>query len=131
MNKPSATFFVHSDIPAHGIPGITHRTIASRARGGMRGAEVWLQELSVGCATPVHRHDCDEVVVVLRGRARITIEGETTDVAAGASVVIPPNLVHDIVSVGDEPLEILATLAMAPVRVETADGAPIPLPWGE
>lgn len=87
--------------------------------------------MAPGCATPVHRHDCDEVVTVLRGRARITIEGESTELAAGSSVVIPPNVVHDILSIGDEPLETMATLAMAPVRVETADGLPMPLPWGE
>jgi mannose-6-phosphate isomerase-like protein (cupin superfamily) len=131
MDKQHPAFFVHESIPSHGIPGITHRTLASRGRGGLQGTEVWLQTMDAGCGTPVHRHDCDEVVTILRGRARVTIEGKSTELSAGSTVVIPPDVVHDIQSIGEEPLEAMATLAMAPVRVTAPDGTPMPLPWGE
>jgi hypothetical protein len=38
--------------------------------------------------------------------------------------------VHQICNDGDDDLFITATLAMSSVKVKTADGAPMPLPWG-
>ncbi|GMY16597.1 auxin-binding protein t85 [Fagus crenata] len=34
---------------------------------GMKEVEVWLQTFAAGSHTPIHRHSCEEVFVVLKG----------------------------------------------------------------
>ena len=118
----------HTAIKTHRLPGLEHQTLAGR-RDGMQAFEIWRQTIAPHAATPVHCHDCEEVIVVLKGRAECHYEGKTVTVNADESLLIPSSVVHQICNAGDEALSIMATLAMAPVKVKTADGAPMPLPW--
>ncbi len=114
--------------PIHNLPGLEHQTLAG-SRDGLKGVEVWRQTIDAGAATPVHRHDCEEVIVILRGGGTCTIEGEDHVFKADETLIIPAGVVHQICNTTDEDLHILATLTMAPVAVETADGDAMPLPW--
>ena len=111
------------------IPGIEHQTLAGPA-DGLRQLEVWSQIVAPGGATPVHRHDCEEVIVVLEGRGRYETPTSTEDFVAPAVLTIEANAVHQITNTGDGPMRLLAALSMAPVVVQTASGEVIPLPWG-
>lgn len=119
----------HQAIPKHHLPGLEHQTLAG-SRDGMKSFEIWRQTIAPRAATPVHSHDCEEVITVLRGRAACHYEGTTTVVNAEESLLIPASVVHQICNDGDEDLYIMATLAMSPVQVKAPDGAPMPLPWG-
>lgn len=112
----------------HNLPGLLHQTLAG-SRDGLRGLEVWRQKIDAGAATPVHRHDCEEVIVIFQGEGTCTIEGEDHGFKADETLIIPPGVVHQIRNTGSDDLHILATLTMAPVAVETADGQAMPLPW--
>lgn len=90
-----------------------------------------MQTLAPGAATPVHRHNCEEVIVVLRGSGVCTLEGEEAAFGPDSTLIVPPNAVHALANTGSEEMVLVATLAMAPVRVETADGERIPLPWDQ
>ena len=46
------------------LPGLVHQTIA----GKEQGVEVWRQTLAPKAATFMHRHDCEEIIVILRGK---------------------------------------------------------------
>lgn len=116
-------------IEKHHLPGLEHQTLAG-SRDGLKGLEVWRQTIAPGADTPVHRHDCEEVIVVLGGEGSCTIEGEDQTIRADETLIIPPGVVHQIRNTGSDDLYILATLTMAPVAVETADGDAMPLPWG-
>jgi quercetin dioxygenase-like cupin family protein len=118
----------NAGIEKHKLPGLEHQTLAGR-RDGLKNVEVWRQTIEAGAETPVHRHDCEEVVVVLRGRGVCRIEGQDRAFAEDETLVIPPNVVHQICNTGEHDLCIVATLAMAPVKVETAEGDPMTLPW--
>ncbi len=48
---------------------------------------------------------------------------------ANITVVIPANVDHQIINVGDRPLQFVAVLGMTPVEVRFPDGEPIALPW--
>jgi mannose-6-phosphate isomerase-like protein (cupin superfamily) len=48
------------------LPSLKHQTLASAA-GGLGKLEMWMQTLELGAAAPVHYHECEEVLVVLRG----------------------------------------------------------------
>ena len=50
------------------LPGIDHLTLAGGAQG-LSSLSVWQQSIDAGEATPPHRHDCEEVVVVGEGWA--------------------------------------------------------------
>lgn len=118
----------HATIPTHHLPGLEHQTLAGH-RDGLKSFEIWRQTIAPKSATPVHCHDCDEVIVVLRGRAECRVGDQVLPFNAEESLVIPSGVVHQIVNPGDEDLYIMATLAMAPVQVKAADGTPMPLPW--
>jgi len=77
----------------------------------------------------VHRHACEEAILILRGSGRITIEGVDTDFGPNSTLQIPSDVVHQIVNTGTDEMFLIAALGQAPVRVRTADNQPIPLPW--
>ena len=55
--------------------------------------------------------------------------GAAHDFGPDTTLVIPPNVVHQIVNVGDEPMCLTAVFATSPVEVFLPDGQPLPLPW--
>jgi len=119
----------HSVIPKHNLPGLEHQTLAG-SKDGLRSFEIWRQTIAPHAATPVHCHDCEEVITVLSGTAACHYDGKTVTVNSEESLLIPSSVVHQIVNAGDQDLYIMATLAMSPVQVKTPEGAPMPLPWG-
>ena len=118
----------NATIAPTGLPGITHRTLASGA-DGLRSLSVWLQTMEPGAATPPHRHDCDEVVVILAGRGELHVGGKVQAFGPQQTIVLPADVDHRIVNSGDEPLLTLAAFAATPVGVVLPDGTPFTLPW--
>jgi hypothetical protein len=57
------------------------------------------------------------------------VAGEETPFGPNSTLVLEPDVVHQIVNTSEEPMRLVAALGMAPVRVTTADGTRIPLPW--
>jgi mannose-6-phosphate isomerase-like protein (cupin superfamily) len=110
------------------LPGLRHQTIAGHAQG-VKTMEVWMQTMAPGTATPVHRHDCEEVILVLSGAGACTVGDRTFAFGANSTLILEPNVVHQLVNTSDEEMKLVAALGMAPVRVETSDGQPLPLPW--
>ena len=117
-----------SDIPTLELPGLRHQTVAGRA-AGLKTMEVWRQTLAPGATPPVHRHACEEVIVVLSGSGTCTIGERSFCFGPDCTLILEADVVHQIVNTSDEPMELVAALGMAPVRVRTADGASLPLPW--
>ena len=115
-------------IPKHNLPGLEHQTLAGR-RDGLNNFEIWRQTIDAGAATPVHRHACEEVIVVLKGEGVCRCGDDEFKFAEDDTVLIPPNVLHQICNTGDSELYIMATLAMAPVKVETETGDVMELPW--
>ncbi len=115
-------------LPKHLLPGLEHQTLAGK-QDGLNSFEVWRQTIAPDSVTPVHRHACEEVIVILAGSGVCKFEDRELPFKADQTLVIPSNVVHQICNNGTEDLYIIATLAMSPVKVETADGAAMPLPW--
>jgi quercetin dioxygenase-like cupin family protein len=118
----------NDELPVHRLPGLVHRTVAGHAQG-VSSMEVWHQTMAPGAETPVHRHACEEVIVVLSGSGRLILGGEASDFRAGSTLVLAPDVVHQIVNSGREELVLVAALGTAPVRVRTESGDPLPVPW--
>lgn len=113
---------------ATGFPGIEHVTLAGED-DGLRDMSVWQQTIAPGAATPPHRHSCEEVVLCNAGDGELHLEGRIERFAANTTVIIPPQVDHQIFSVGKEPLSLIAVFAMTPVDTRFPDGVPVELPW--
>jgi len=118
----------NEDLPTFELPGLVHRTIAGHAQG-VSSMEVWHQVMAPGAETPIHRHACEEVILVLAGSGRVIVEGEASDFQANSTLIVPPDVVHQLVNTGSEDMVLVAALGTAPVRVRTASGEAIPVPW--
>ena len=122
--------YVHrnSELPRAALPGIEHSTLAGRDLGA-RHISMWRQSLAPGAATPPHRHDCEEVVLVESGRGQLHVDGSIVEFGPDSTLVLPAGCDHQIVNSGDEPLRTLAVFAGTPVGTALPDGRPIELPW--
>jgi quercetin dioxygenase-like cupin family protein len=114
--------------PEFNLPGLNHRTFAGPEHG-MKNLEVWGQVIEAGAATPVHRHACEEAIVILDGSGTLMINGETTAFGANSTLVIPADVVHQIVNTGDTKMVLIAALSTSHVKVCDANNQAMPLPW--
>lgn len=118
----------NSDLEMFEIAGIQHQTVGG-VQQGVKTMEVWSQTIAPGAGTPIHRHACEEVIVILTGAGECTADGEVTKFGPNSTLTLAPNVVHQIVNTSGEEMKLIAALGMSPVKVETADGSPMPLPW--
>ncbi len=118
----------NSSLENFNLPGLSHRTFAGPEHG-MKNLEVWGQVIEAGAATPVHRHACEEAIVILEGSGTLTIEGVSTSFGPNSTLIIPADSVHQIINSGDQKMVVIAALSMAPVKVRHQDNQPMPLPW--
>ncbi len=110
------------------VPGIDHQTLASD-RDGLARLEVWSQTLEPRAETPVHYHECEEIVVVLEGSGRAVIDGETQEFGPNSTLIIPPRVVHQLVNSGGGPMQLIASLSASPAHVFAPDGSELSVPW--
>jgi mannose-6-phosphate isomerase-like protein (cupin superfamily) len=122
--------YVHANDqrPAASLPGIDHRTLAGNA-DGLAALSLWRQTMAPGAATPPHRHDCEEVIIVDAGSGTLLIDDVAHPFGPDSTLVIPRNAFHQIVNTGSEPLVTTAAFACSPVHVYLPDGQAIALPW--
>lgn len=122
--------YVHrnAELPRATLPGIEHTTLAGRHLGAS-DISMWRQTVAAGAATPPHRHDCEEVVLVESGSGQLLVDGAVVGFAADCTLVLPAGRNHQIVNNGTEPLRLLAVFPGTPVATQRPDGTPIDLPW--
>jgi quercetin dioxygenase-like cupin family protein len=68
------------------------------------GATVSLNRLQPGHEPRPHRHPNEQIVYILEGKIDFHIEGEVRRLEAGNLLVLPPNVEHYGIVVGDEPV---------------------------
>lgn len=110
------------------LPGIEHLTLAGAAQGLAR-LSLWRQSMAPGSATPPHRHDCEEVVLVLEGNGEVEIDGKRIAFGPDTTLVLPPEVAHQIFNTGSVALVTVAAFSSTPVGTFLPEGAPLELPW--
>jgi mannose-6-phosphate isomerase-like protein (cupin superfamily) len=110
------------------LPGIEHLTLAGSAQGLAR-LSMWRQSMAPGSATPPHCHDCEEVVLVLEGGGEVQIGDERFDFGPDSTLVLPPNVPHQIFNTGAVPLKTVAAFSSTPVGTFLPQGERLELPW--
>jgi quercetin dioxygenase-like cupin family protein len=87
-----------------------------------------LLEVEPGCRLPRHTDSAEETIVVVAGRARVTVGDDTSEAAAGEVALVPECVPHEVGNAGDEPLRFVAVYASNDVT--TTYEAPVQ-PGGE
>ncbi|MEZ5559168.1 MAG: cupin domain-containing protein [Pseudomonadales bacterium] len=110
------------------LPGIVHLTVAG-CEQGLKSLSVWRQSMAPGSATPPHQHDCEEVVVVTEGGGEVHIGDKVFVFGPDTTLVLPPNVLHQIVNTGSVPLKTIAAFSATPVGTFLPGGDRLDLPW--
>ena len=93
---------------------------------GAEQVEMWRARMDPGAATPPHSHEHEEVLLILSGTGRATIEGNEVRYRAGDTLILPAGKVHQIFA--DTHTDIVSAMPIGtPVRLP--DGQLLDLPW--
>ncbi|XAR58508.1 hypothetical protein NMG60_11013934 [Bertholletia excelsa] len=112
----------------YGRPGLSHITVASSALHGMKEIEVWLQTFAPGTRTPIHRHSCEEVFVVIKGSGTLYLASnahpqypgkpQEFPIFTNSTFHIPVNDAHQVWNTNEqEDLQMLVIVSRPPVKV--------------
>ncbi|XP_002524798.2 auxin-binding protein T85 [Ricinus communis] len=113
---------------SYGRGGLSHITVAGSALHGMKEVEVWLQTFSPGSHTPIHRHSCEEIFVVLKGSGTLYLASSSHEKFPGkpqeyfifpnSTFHIPVNDAHQVWNTNEhEDLQVLVVISRPPVKV--------------
>ncbi|WP_024300711.1 cupin domain-containing protein [Methyloversatilis discipulorum] len=109
----------------HSMQGNHIAGVATPASGA-RQIEMWRGRMEAGAATPPHRHSGEEVVLILSGSGRATVEGQEVRYTAGDTLILPANAVHQIFAECDS--EFVSAMPLGDT-VTLPDGTVMNLPW--
>ena len=107
--------------------GVVVTGLASPSRG-CASISAWRVVLDPGAASPEHTLTSDEAFVALRGTARVELDGEAHEIAAGDCLVVAPDRSFRIRNDGDEPFEAVCAMAAGGRAVVAGQGTFVP-PW--
>lgn len=96
-DDPSRTLtIVDDDHPAAGWISVAGGTYTMLITGEQTAGQYCLIDMRVpdGGGPPLHRHDFEELFVILEGELEFTFRGEQRTASAGSSVNIPANAPH-------------------------------------
>lgn len=122
--------YIHENTPPATSPleGVAHVTLAG-SFNGMKQLSVWQQILQPGSATPVHEHDCEEVVMCSQGHGELHIDEQVFAFGPNTTITLPANRLHQLINVGTQPMHIVAVFSMTPVATFLPQREAIDLPW--
>ncbi|GER32972.1 auxin-binding protein 1 [Striga asiatica] len=115
----------------YGRQGLSHITIAGSLMHGLKEVEVWLQTFAPGVHTPIHRHSCEEIFVVLKGSGTLYLASNSHKNYPGSpqefpifpnsTFHIPINDAHQVWNTNEhEDLQVLVMISRPPVKVSAA-----------
>lgn len=122
------TIIANHQVPHQQLPGLDHQTLAN-LDSGLKHLSMWRQTMAPGAATPPHRHDCEEIVLVQTGSGELHLGGKVTAFGPDSTLVIPRNADHQIINTSSVEMNVIAAFAGTGFEVHFPDGQPIPLPW--
>ena len=106
-----------TDVPALDVWG---ETVQARVIVG-RNASLAVVELEPNAVVPEHRHEAEQLGMVIRGQMHFTVDGETRDLGPGGTWRILSDRPHDVVA-GPEGAVVIDVFT--PVRSDW-DGKPV------
>ena len=92
-----------------GTAGATRRILIG-PDDGARNFVMRYFEIPPGGRSSLDRHGHDHGVYILKGKARLTLEGAAHDLGPGDVAHIAPNEVHQLENIGGDPLGFLCVI---------------------
>ncbi len=119
---------IHADQAAvHQMHGTSFTAYASPARGS-RELCAWHIEIPGHTEGVRHRVSREEVLYVLSGTIRASLDGQAEDAAAGDVIVVPVGAQFGVDNLGDQPATAWVTTSVGLLGV-LPDGSWISPPW--
>ena len=109
------------------VAGLSVTGLAAPSRGA-RETCVWKLALAPHTPGTPHSQDHEEIFVVLAGRAVVTLEGETQELAPGDALIVPADETFSVANPNDEDFVAIAVLPVGGL-VAMPSGAPFAPPW--
>jgi quercetin dioxygenase-like cupin family protein len=94
----------HHGIHWDDLPWIPVRDGVARKAITGEGATVALHRLMPGCEPRPHQHPYEQIAYIMSGEVDFYVDGDPVRLRAGGMVVVPPNVMHHAVVIGDEPV---------------------------
>lgn len=116
-----------SETTVHEFAGVRFTGLVSPSKGADE-LMAWQTEVPPGTPATPHQVTREELVVILAGRARVHLDGTTTEAGPGDTVVVPPDTDFAIENAGDDTLRMLACMPSAG-RARLDAGETMQLPW--
>ncbi|WP_371672499.1 cupin domain-containing protein [Streptomyces sp. NBC_00289] len=116
-----------SEAVTHEIHGVRFVSYATPLTGS-RELCAWRGEIPAGTRAPAHTVNREEIFHLLVGELLVTLDGETTPLAAGDTVIINPGATVAIENPADRTAISWVTTSIG-LEAELADGTRITPPW--
>jgi quercetin dioxygenase-like cupin family protein len=126
---PSMPIIQPSPMPSHEMDATRFWQLASPSTGSTE-ASVWRLEVSPGSEPVPHAMTREEILVVLEGTARASIDGAVEDVPAGSAIVVPADATFALGAAGSEAVVALAYLPVGG-QAKIGDEEPFTPPWAQ
>lgn len=97
------------NVTAEDAENVTIRLLISEKDGANR-FQMRLFELGRGGRTPLHRHDWEHEVFILKGEGKLVFESEEKPFSSGFFAFVPEGAEHSFVNTGDESLEFICVI---------------------
>jgi quercetin dioxygenase-like cupin family protein len=97
---------------------------------GSTEASVWRVEVPVDTEPVVHELTREEILVVLSGTARASLNGVVDEVTAGGAIVVPAHTPFGLSAAGPDPVVALAFLPVGG-QAKIGDQEPFTPPWAQ
>ena len=100
-----------------GRPGLSHVTLHGAVHHGARELEVWQQSFAPGTQTPIHRHDCEEVFIVLSGSGTLRTLSSNLSFTSNTTLRVQPNDVHQLANThASDVLQVMVVISRPPIK---------------
>src|SRR5688500_2425460 len=107
-------------------PNTTWRLAVDPGTGRVANLSFLEEHCAAGDRIPLHRHDVDEVVVVIAGQGSYSLDGEDHGVSSGDVIFIPAGTEHGTANLGDDVLHVHAVFPARSVLMEMLERNPAP-----
>ncbi|MFE0676178.1 cupin domain-containing protein [Streptomyces sp. NPDC058867] len=116
-----------SDAVTHDIHGVRFVSYAT-PRTGSKELCAWRGEVPPGTRAPAHTVNREEILHVLVGNLRVTVDGRTDDIAAGDTLIVNPGATLAVENPTEQTALTWVTTSVG-LSAELADGTVLTPPW--
>ncbi|MEU9736329.1 cupin domain-containing protein [Streptomyces sp. NPDC048002] len=116
-----------SNAVTHDIHGVRFVSYAT-PRTGSKELCAWRGEVPPGTRAPAHTVNREEILHVLVGNLRVTVDGRTDDIAAGDTLIVNPGATLAVENPTEQTALTWVTTSVG-LSAELADGTVLTPPW--